>query len=84
MYLIVKDQDMQPVPGAEVSVTITNPDGTHNVIRPPIPGVTGPDGVLKITLQIGNFAPRQVVLIEITVEFQKKQTTADTWFRIWY
>jgi len=82
VYLIVKDQDNQPVDGAEAYVTITNPDGTQNKISPA--ESTGSDGVLKISLPIGNFAPRQVVLIEVTAKFHNFQATADTWFRIWY
>jgi hypothetical protein len=82
VYLIVKDQNMQPVAGVQASIVIIGPDGSRNVIRPP--GVTDANGVFQYDIPIGNFPPRQVVLIDFTAEFQKMSANAETWFRIWY
>ena len=82
VYLIVQDQDMRPVKGAQASVVAVYPDGTKYAYRSL--DVTGPDGILKIIIPVSSIAPRQVVTLEIKVEFQGLTTNADTSFRIWY
>ena len=82
IYLIVQDQDMRPVKGAQASVLAVYPDGTKFAYRPL--DVTGSDGILRITIPVSRIAPRQVVALEIKVEFQGLTTNAITWFRIWY
>ncbi len=82
VFLIVQDQDRQPVVGAEASVTVLNPDGTKFTYRPL--GVTGADGILKIKLTAPDLAPRQAVTLEITAELRNLKANTATWFRIWY
>ncbi len=82
VYLIVQDQDLQPVSGVEASIKIIWPDGS--VYPQKLPGSTGPDGVMQIPLTVGNFQPRQVIQLEITASLGDKTSIANTWFRIWY
>jgi hypothetical protein len=82
IYLIVQDQDLNPLEGAVVSYTAIYPDGNNFEYQPIDP--TGADGVLKITLPVSRIAPRQVIELQLKVKFQELNTTTRTWFRIWY
>jgi hypothetical protein len=82
IYLIVQDQDLNPLKGVQVSYVAIYPDG--NNIAYHSMDETGADGVLMITLPVSRIAPRQVVELQLTVEFQTLKTSARTWFRIWY
>ena len=82
VFLIVRDQDLQPVQGVQASVTLGYPDGAKFSFRPV--GVTGLDGILKVELTAPELAPRQVVNVEITAELQGLKANATTWFRVWY
>jgi hypothetical protein len=82
IYLIVQDQDLHPVKGAQASVLALYPDGSQYAYRPL--DLTGDDGILAFTLPVSKLAPRQVVGLLIKVEFQGLKATASTWFRIWY
>lgn len=82
VYLIVQDQDNQPVAGVTVTVQVIRPDGS--VFPMNILESTGPDGVMQIPLTVGDFSPRQVIQVVITASFEDKTAVANTWFRIWY
>jgi len=82
VYVIVRDQDLQPVPGATVSILAIYPDG-KNFFYPP-QEATGTDGILQITLPVSKVAPRQVIELQLSIEFQGLKASTRTWFRIWY
>ena len=82
VFLIVQDQNRRPVKGAQASVLAIYPDG--NQYAYPQFEVTGADGILKITLPVAKIDPRQVVELQLTVEFQGLSAKTGTWFRIWY
>ncbi len=85
LFLVVQDQDLQPVAGVTASVTMVLPDGSKSTSRPKDPGVTGKDGILKIPVTVNSdLAPRQVVILQITAEYQNVKVETATWFRIWY
>ncbi len=82
LFVIVQDQNLQPVSGAQASITVVNPDGARFTFRPP--GVTDKDGILKVDLKAPELAPRQVVTMEITAELKGLKAKTATWYRVWY
>lgn len=81
-FLIVQDQNLRPVKGAQASITIVYPDGSK--YTDPKLGKTGTDGVFRYELPVPDLAPLQVVTLEISVELQGLKAKTVTWFRIWY
>ncbi len=82
IYLIVQNQNLLPVKGAQVSILALYPDGKKSAYRPV--DLTAADGILKISLPVSRLDPGQVVELRFSVEFQGLKTTTNTWFRIWY
>lgn len=81
LYVIVQDQTLQPVEGASVSVTILQPDGQQELFRAPF---TNYDGISKLTFKVKDLPVREVVEVEVTVEYQAQISETSTWFRIWW
>ncbi len=83
VFLIVNDQDLRPVRGAEASVTVVKPNGAKFIFRPR--AVTDANGILKFEVLVPtDLAPRQAVIMDITAEIQGMKTKTATWFRLWY
>ena len=82
IYVIVQDQNLLPVKGADAYVEVVYPDGTKYKNVPS--ETTNQFGILVITLQVVPISPRQVVDLDITVNYQGLHAKAATWFRIWY
>ncbi len=83
VFLIVNDQDLLPVKGAEASVTVIRPNGSKFTFKPY--GITDANGILKFEVPVpADLAPRQAVTMDITVEIQGMKAKTATWFRIGY
>ncbi len=81
IFVIVKDQYQRPLPNASVSIVITLPDGMEEKFSPTY---TNTDGIAKLNISIGDFAPRDVVYIKAIATVDRETTTAKTWFRVWW
>jgi hypothetical protein len=80
VYVIVQDQNLQPVSGAQGSATIRWADGTSGTI----PFTTNTSGVGIVPLTFANQPYGKMVNIEIFVTKDGLSTTSTTSFRIWY
>jgi len=45
---------------------------------------TNADGIAILMLPAIGLSPKQIVQLQVTVEYQKTNGTANTWYRIWY
>lgn len=83
IFVIVKDQYQRPLANANVTITITLPDGSENSFRPQN---TNADGITTLEIMIGSLEPRDVVQINavVTLNYQQEATTGSTWFRVWW
>lgn len=80
VYVIVQDQNLQPVSGAQGSATIRWADGTSGTI----PFTTNTSGVGIVPLTFANQPYGKMVNVEIFVTKDGLSTTSTTSFRIWY
>jgi hypothetical protein len=81
LYVTVQDQNMNPVPGAMVNVTILLPDGGIESYRP---GVSNGNGISTLEFEVGNEPVNEMVQVEVQVSSKGFSTNTSTWFRIWY
>lgn len=81
VHVVVKDQYQQPISGAVVGVTATMPDGRDFFFRLP---ESNSSGLSTFELLIGDFSPRDVVLISALVTTPDGSATGESWFRIWW
>ncbi len=83
IFVIVKDQFQQPLSGTNVTIMLTYPDGSESSFRPEN---TNSDGITSLTIQIGNFEPRDVIQITAVVSGNNQDDGAigSTWFRVWW
>jgi hypothetical protein len=80
VYVIVQDQNQQPISGAQGSATIRWADGTSSTI----PFSTNASGVGIVPLTFANQPYGKMVNIEIFVTKDGLSASTTTSFRIWY
>lgn len=81
VYVIVQDPYLRPIANATCELTIILPDGVTQKYRLPN---TNADGIAQLSFDVGNLPPKQVIQILVTVNSFAQETTAKTWFRIWW
>lgn len=81
IYVSVTDQNGNPIANAESSVVILLPNGLKDTLR--MPG-TNSSGISETSYRVPQLQPKSVVQVRVVVALQGENTTADTWFRIWW
>jgi hypothetical protein len=82
LYIIVQDQDLLPVQGANVSVRVYysgRPDP-----QPLTPYITSEHGISIQRFSIENLSPKEIVQVKIEASYQKLNASTSTWFRVWW
>jgi hypothetical protein len=81
LYIIVQNQNLQPMQGAQVGVTVTLPDGTSQFYRLP---ETNEYGVSNLLLTVPNLNAQSVVQLKADVTIGGEEASGNGWFRIWW
>lgn len=83
VFVVVKDQYQRPIEHANVTITITLPDGSEETITA---DPSNADGITTLKIQINDLAPRDVVHVQASVTLAKNDTPAvgSNWFRVWW
>jgi hypothetical protein len=83
IYVLVRDQYDQPLPGTQVMITVVYPDGHSENRRPQ--AFTDADGVTQDSFIVENVEPNQVVQVNVEADISGDlKGAASTWFRIWW
>ncbi len=82
--ILVRDQFSQPIPDAEVQLTVIYPDQEMKVnIR--VNQATNLDGLTKVSFPVNGVEPNQVIEVEARVlSASGSESVGRTWFRIWW
>ncbi len=80
VYLVVSDQNRQPVAGAAALLTITYPDGTQFRMMP----ITDGSGVTQIDIPLQGSLPGSRIALEYTVVYEDLSALTRDSFYIWY
>jgi hypothetical protein len=82
LYVIVQDQGVEAVQGAQATINVVYPDGQGYPMRQL--ELSGSDGIIKVTFPVSQFPPNSLVQINVTVEYQGLKASTISSFRIWY
>lgn len=83
IYVLVRDQYDNPLPGTQVMITLVYPDG-HTERRRPA-AFTNADGVTQDAFNVAHVSPNQVIQINVEADISSDlKGSATTWFRIWW
>ncbi len=78
--IVVQSQTLQPIANANGIAIVRLPNGaTQNIAF-----ATDQFGIAKFSFDFANIKPGELVLVEITVNFQGLTTLTKTSFRVWY
>lgn len=80
VYLVVRDQNANPVAQAAVLLTAHFPNGDRTVVMPQ----TDENGVSRVTLLYENEPPGNMVSLEFWVVFGELPASTRDSFRIWW
>ena len=80
-YIVVQDQNLQPVSGAQVNLAISLPSGLEQ--RLTIPADTDKDGVVRFDYDYKDETPG-IAKIGVEVEYGDLEAQTSTTFRIWW
>ena len=81
LYIIVQDQNRQPVSKAEAILSIKLPSGQIDQLL--VPGVTNKNGVIKYEFDYSD-QPPGVVEVHVKSNFESLSENTVTSFRIWW
>jgi hypothetical protein len=79
--IVVQNQYLQPMQGAQVGLTVTLPDGSSQFYRL---SETNEYGVSQLTLAVPNLNAQSVVQLKAEVTINGEDATGNGWFRIWW
>lgn len=79
IYVVVRDQNLFPVPGSAVMLVAHFPDGDKTILMPQ----TDSQGLSRLALDVGDVSRGTKVNVEIWVFFKSLQTVARDSFLVW-
>ena len=79
--VVVQNQYIQAMQGAQVGMTVTLPDGSSQFYRLP---ETNEYGVSQMTLPVPNLNAQSVVQLKAEVTIGGEEAAGSGWFRIWW
>ncbi len=82
LYIIVQDQNLAPVQGANIKVKVFHPDRAEPQLLTPF--ITTENGLSSVQFMIDNVPPKEVVRIEVTASYEGAASSTSTWFRVWW
>jgi len=80
VFLIVRDQNLNPVEGAASLLTVRFPNEVQNWLMP----LTDEYGVSQLILEIKNQPPGTSAVLEFQVVFDELEASTRDSFRIWW
>jgi hypothetical protein len=80
VFLIVRDQNLNPVEGAASLLTIHFEDEVQNWLMP----LTDEYGISQLLLEIKNQSPGTSVVLEFEVVFDELEASTRDSFRVWW
>jgi hypothetical protein len=81
VYVVVRDQKLNPLSQALVSAVIHLPDGEQVPLRLPL---SDRDGISALTFDLENMPVNQVISLDILVNYNGLQGKTTVWFRTWW
>jgi len=82
IYIIVQDQKLAPVEGANISIKIYNPGRSEPQLLTPF--ITTENGISSEQFSIDDIPAKDVVRIEVTANYEGLSSSTSTWFRVWW
>jgi hypothetical protein len=82
IYIIVQDQKLAPVQGANISVKVYHPGRAEPQLLTPF--ITTENGISSEQFSIDNIPAKDVVRIEVTASYEGLNSSTSTWFRVWW
>ncbi len=80
LYVIVQDQNLNPIEGASVAVTVHYPNNLYDARISP----TDANGISQTHFDVGFYPFKEIIRVDITVEKDGLTAKTATWFRIWW
>lgn len=81
LNVVVVDMYRTPVANAQVWVFVLTPDGRSDPYRA---SDTNAFGISSLQFPVGKLLPTQIVELQVKVTFNGEETSAKSWFRVWY
>jgi hypothetical protein len=82
VYIIVQDQNLAPVQGANINVKVYYPGRAEPQLL--MPFITTDNGLSSEQFSIDNIPANDVVRLEVTASYQGVSASTSTWFRVWW
>jgi hypothetical protein len=83
IFVLAHNQYMEPLPGVQVTITLTYPGGARYTYR--LTETTNQDGLTRIEIPVEGGLPNQAITITAEAELPNGPSgKASTWFRIWW
>jgi len=81
VFVVVRDKNLKPVQGAMITINIHKPGELGDAYRAP---ATDENGISVFEFNVGDFPVKQVVNVDVKVDYSGTSTLSESWFRIWW
>ena len=81
VFVVVQDQYLKPLSGAEVGMTVYYPDGEKEYYRLP---ESNEFGISQLGFPVEDYEPRSTVNVEVEANVRGEKARGKTWFRLWW
>lgn len=81
VYVVIQDQYLRAIEGAQVSVTLTFPNGTTEFYRLP---ESNEYGISQFTFKTADIPVKSVVSITAEISIRGESSSGRSWFRMWW
>jgi hypothetical protein len=81
LFVIVQDQNYQPISGAQVTAKVVLLSGQQQTI--PIP-ITDENGIAQATFDVGSQGASQMIQIKVQVTSNSFTSQTSAWYQIWW
>ena len=81
IFVIVQDKNLQPVQGAMINIIIHKPGELGEGYRAP---ATDKNGISVFEFNVGDLPIKQVMNVDVDVDYSGVRTESESWFRVWW
>lgn len=80
IYVVVQDQYLKPIQGADINIVVTQADGKNESYRL---RTTNENGISRMEIPVKESPLLSIVNIQVSAQYQSQTVHTATWFRVW-
>ena len=81
IFVVVQDNNLKPIEGAMITINVHKPGEMGKGYRAP---ETDENGISVFQFNVGDLPVKQLVNVDVKIEYSGTSTQSESWFRVWW